>query len=130
MGEAKQRMRKVYFPRPHLLTLPSRTKPAAFARTSWSRKVGQLGLVENSAFSGNAALKRHFHSFAVNIISRATWGAVSPRSVVELKGLPEKVIVHHTAGKKGSGPKDYIDLLLAIQTLHMGARDLDDISYK
>lgn len=99
-------------------------------RTSWSRQVGQLGLVFNSAFSGNTALKRHFHSFAVNIISRAEWGAAPPKSREELKGPAQKAVIHHTAMQKCSGLSGCRDLLLSIQTFHMETRKFDDIGYK
>lgn len=111
-------------------TCCSQTKPASFIRTSWSQQVGQPGLVLKPAFSGNTALKKHFHSFAVNIFSRAEWGAVPPKSREELKGPAQKAVIHHTAVQKCSSMSGCRDLLLSIQRFHMETRKFDDIGYK
>lgn len=120
------RMRKAYFPWPHLL---KSNKGRASTRAAWSPRVRQHGLVL-AAFSQDAALRRCLHSFPVSIISRAQWGAAPAKSREEQKGPAQRAVIHHTALPKCSGLSGCTDLLLSIQRSHMNDRNFDDIGYK
>lgn len=102
----------------------------SFTRTSWSRRVRHQRLVLTAALAEDAALTGCFHSFAVSIISRAQWGAALPKKREVLKEAARKVVIHHTALPKCSGPSGCRDLLQSIQRSHMTDRNFDDIGYK
>ena len=59
-----------------------------------------------------------------NIISRAQWGAKSPRQRFSTNFTPKKVVIHHTAGNKGRANQVRI-----CQSYHQNSRGWSDIGY-
>ncbi|KAK7881990.1 hypothetical protein WMY93_028164 [Mugilogobius chulae] len=66
---------------------------------------------------------------AVNVVSRAQWGALTPHHKDNLKSPAKRVIIHHTAMKNCKTRTESIKELRIIQKLHMQNRHFDDIGY-
>ncbi|XP_054457696.1 peptidoglycan recognition protein 5 [Anoplopoma fimbria] len=66
---------------------------------------------------------------ALNIVSRQQWGAVPPKTKDSLKGIVQRVVIHHTANPRCKDQKDCVSRILSIQRNHMTERGFDDIGY-
>ncbi|XP_043072718.1 peptidoglycan recognition protein 5 isoform X2 [Puntigrus tetrazona] len=67
--------------------------------------------------------------FAAVVVSRRGWNAAEARDRTEMKGPARTVIVHHTALRYCSRPRDSLSELARIQRMHMQERGFDDIGY-
>ncbi|XP_063060519.1 peptidoglycan recognition protein 5 [Engraulis encrasicolus] len=66
---------------------------------------------------------------AVILISRADWGATSPRSTKKLREPAKRVVIHHTVVRPGDTSQDCATVVARIQRMHMEERRFDDIGY-
>ncbi|XP_072309327.1 peptidoglycan recognition protein 5 [Eucyclogobius newberryi] len=66
---------------------------------------------------------------AVNIVSRAQWGALTPKHKDDLKSPAKRVIIHHTAMRHYKTRSESFTELQSIQRVHMQERRFDDIGY-
>ncbi|XP_043072719.1 peptidoglycan recognition protein 5 isoform X3 [Puntigrus tetrazona] len=66
---------------------------------------------------------------AAVVVSRRGWNAAEARDRTEMKGPARTVIVHHTALRYCSRPRDSLSELARIQRMHMQERGFDDIGY-
>ncbi|KAJ0021874.1 hypothetical protein NQD34_009364 [Periophthalmus magnuspinnatus] len=66
---------------------------------------------------------------AVNIVSRAQWGALTPRNIDKLNSPARRVIIHHTATRSSKTQAESISDVRSIQRHHMENRHFDDIGY-
>ncbi|CAL1570954.1 unnamed protein product [Knipowitschia caucasica] len=66
---------------------------------------------------------------AVNVVSRAQWGAHTPHHKNNLTSPAKRIIIHHTAMKNCQTQTEGIIQLRQIQSDHMKFRDFDDIGY-
>ncbi|CAM4577541.1 unnamed protein product [Leuciscus chuanchicus] len=63
------------------------------------------------------------------VVCRRAWKAVDPRDRTAMKSPAQNVIVHHTALRYCSCPRDSVSQLAHIQRMHMQERSFDDIGY-
>lgn len=73
-----------------------------------------------------------FNCFSVTIISREQWGALLPKNRDKLKGIVQRVVIHHTDTPTSTNPQEGIERVASIQRYHMSdsGRKFDDIGYK
>ncbi|XP_020782553.1 peptidoglycan recognition protein 5 [Boleophthalmus pectinirostris] len=66
---------------------------------------------------------------AVNIVSRAQWGALTPNHKDNLQYPAKRAIIHHTAMRNTKTLAESISELQIIQKGHMQNKHYDDIGY-
>ncbi|XP_068142137.1 peptidoglycan-recognition protein SB1 [Drosophila tropicalis] len=71
-----------------------------------------------------------FGSNALTIEPRSSWGAVSARSPLRIRGAVDYVIIHHSDNPNGCTTSEQCKRMIkAIQTDHKGRRNFSDIGY-